>query len=368
MIFPSLEIIDKDSTLYFHNNGFERINRYQYIRNIYYPDEKTAYLVLSQNFTNTTKASQYIQDQGYTTLIFFIDDVFRDHIGYTNDRVELFAIKDIIEKTKITDYKIYHCEMLNDQFSSPVDVNIEYFDLFLAHWIKEHPYHGTQHLNFENKISFFNNRDDFSRQYMAAMLIEQDYVHTTLNQKHNYKMIKTQQLFPINGFSKEFQQILRPNLQLLDRVHPKYIDDNNHDFTMLQDFDEQHDDVVIKWIENSFINLVGETTFYYPYPYISEKTLKPMLAHRPFIILGAPGILKALHNFGFKTFDKWVDEDYDNELDPYKRFEMVYKLTQDVLRKGTDELTDMLNDMEDVLIHNRKLVNRLPHLIWESIL
>lgn len=369
MIFPNLEIIDKDDAVYFHNDGDEGVRRYFYIRNIYQPDETTAYLFLSQEFTNITNASNYIIKKGYTKLFIFIDDIFRDHLMFTNAQAEIKAVKEILEKTNIKDYRIFHCEMLNKgNYENPFDVDIEYYDMFLTHWIKKNPYDHELNINFENKISFYNNRDDYHRQYMAAMLINNNDIDLTLNQKHRYTYIANQSKFPINQFSKGFQRRLKSNLIQLDKVHRNYVDGNNSELKMIDNYKEQHDDKVVRWIENSFVNLVGETTYYLPYPYISEKSLKPMLAHRPFIMLGPHKSLEVLRELGFKTFDKWVDEDYDKEPDPHKRLEMVYELTQDVLRKDPDELKEMLLAMGGVLRHNKKVVDRLPHDIWESLL
>ena len=46
--------------------------------------------------------------------------------------------------------------------------------------------------------------------------------------------------------------------------------------------------------------------------FISEKTWKPIMVGHPFIMVGNKNNLKFLKDLGYKTFDKWIDESYDD--------------------------------------------------------
>ena len=72
-----------------------------------------------------------------------------------------------------------------------------------------------------------------------------------------------------------------------------------------------------------FLNIVTETLFNSESIFISEKTYKPIYLCQPFIIFGNPHTLKKLKQLGYKTFDKWIDESYDNEPDRNVRSIMV---------------------------------------------
>jgi len=48
-------------------------------------------------------------------------------------------------------------------------------------------------------------------------------------------------------------------------------------------------------------------------PYLTEKTYKILAQARPFVIYGDRNTLKKLQSKGFKTFDKFCDESYDQE-------------------------------------------------------
>ena len=72
--------------------------------------------------------------------------------------------------------------------------------------------------------------------------------------------------------------------------------------------------------KNTWVSLIPETTYYDDYPaFISEKTFKPIACLQPFIILGSKGILKYLRTYGYKTFDGFIDESYD-ECDDDQRY------------------------------------------------
>lgn len=60
---------------------------------------------------------------------------------------------------------------------------------------------------------------------------------------------------------------------------------------------------------NHFLNVVTETTVHSDV-FISEKTFKPILGMRPFVILGDDNIYNKLHSWGFDTFDDILGTGY----------------------------------------------------------
>jgi hypothetical protein len=66
-------------------------------------------------------------------------------------------------------------------------------------------------------------------------------------------------------------------------------------------------------------SLVCETNFDNQFVFLTEKTVKPMLARRLFITLGNQFHLAALRRLGFKTFDNIIDESYDAIENPTER-------------------------------------------------
>jgi hypothetical protein len=59
-------------------------------------------------------------------------------------------------------------------------------------------------------------------------------------------------------------------------------------------------------------SLVAETGFDNDFVFFTEKTVKPMLAQRLFIMLGHQHHLRVLRDLGFQTFSGIIDERYDD--------------------------------------------------------
>lgn len=105
-----------------------------------------------------------------------------------------------------------------------------------------------------------------------------------------------------------------------------------------------------------FLWVAGETYCPNGYPYFTEKTVKAILYERPFISYGNPGTLAYLRDHGFKTFDAFWDESYDNEKDDYKKIEMIANIIQDICKKKIFEINKMYDDMRPILEHNKNLL------------
>jgi len=106
--------------------------------------------------------------------------------------------------------------------------------------------------------------------------------------------------------------------------------------------------------QETFISLVSETEIREDILFLSEKIYKPIYAQQPFIIYGNPYSLKHLKELGFKTFNKWINESYDNEENFEKRLAMILEELKIIASKSLEELTDIRNEMREALIHNYK--------------
>lgn len=107
------------------------------------------------------------------------------------------------------------------------------------------------------------------------------------------------------------------------------------------------------------LDIVTETVFDYPYPYISEKTLRPIACKRMFIILGPPHILKLLHSKGFETFDDFIDESYDNITCATERFHQVVKTIQSFFDIPLDDIKNFYKTNQKRFDHNFQILTHL---------
>lgn len=89
--------------------------------------------------------------------------------------------------------------------------------------------------------------------------------------------------------------------------------------------------------------------------FITEKTEKAFSSGNPFIAVSGPRYLEKLKEIGFKTFDKWWDESYDQIESPMKRLNAVLDLVKYINKFSYTDLIKMWNEMVPVLKHNQEL-------------
>ena len=90
--------------------------------------------------------------------------------------------------------------------------------------------------------------------------------------------------------------------------------------------------------------------------FITEKTTRPMLNLHPQVIYCCTGTLDHLRSMGYKTFSNYWNEDYDNEIDPIKKVNMVTDVVKELNDKPIEELHEMYWDMMPILKHNQSIL------------
>ena len=185
----------------------------------------------------------------------------------------------------------------------------------------------------------------------------------------------------------------RPHRQIIEQWFLKNLDvfDYAHDFVYdeCQHIDQlgkymfrktvphsylkhQHDDFVktgvnTNWADadlidaysRSKIELVSETetSFFF----ITEKTIKPIRAGIPFVIVGCHHYLKKLRKLGFKTFSPYIDESYDDEEDTNKRIELACKSFKNyITARSINNST-----IQSIVVHNQANLKHIRTLYNE---
>jgi nucleoside-diphosphate-sugar epimerase len=104
----------------------------------------------------------------------------------------------------------------------------------------------------------------------------------------------------------------------------------------------------------TFMSVVTESLTDKNTLFLSEKIWKPIACGHPFMVLGGKGTLKKLKEFGFKTFDKWFDESYDNVDEMEIRSDMILDEIEKYKNKTIDELKQIREEMKETCLHNNK--------------
>ena len=108
-----------------------------------------------------------------------------------------------------------------------------------------------------------------------------------------------------------------------------------------------------KYFEKTYIFFTFETNwepFWSKTQQISEKSYKGIKFGLPFIIFSTTGgILKHLHNLGFKTFSPFINEDYDDSSLTYEeRYALLIKETDRICNLSEEEMQKIYLKMDPI--------------------
>jgi hypothetical protein len=111
--------------------------------------------------------------------------------------------------------------------------------------------------------------------------------------------------------------------------------------------------VLLPWriYNNSWFSIVSESEA--EREYFTEKTAKPLLGKRLFVLFAAKGALRSLRKAGFQTFGSVIDESYDDIADTETRFKKAWDQVEYLFRC---DLAEVYEKILPVLEHNQQLM------------
>ena len=126
-------------------------------------------------------------------------------------------------------------------------------------------------------------------------------------------------------------------------------------------------DLKLDEYDDSWFSVVTETEMRDRPSRITEKPFKPLANFHPLIVLGNPGSLRMIREFGYRTFDGAIDESYDEEPDPRRRFDMAYAEFVRLCRMDADELVRFEASLAETLAYNaRWALLEMPRIYREQ--
>lgn len=284
---------------------------------------------------------------------------------------EVITIEDI---EKITRFMKQHCVPLNKikiivQDSLQKDFflkNIE--DTEISNSVKILATHyfiaGTQTLNFENnfitkKFSLLVRRHDQWRLKLLLMLEKKRLLDEF---RYSYLAIDNN-----TGTSKDFKD-LKKNLELTtaDEMFCKKIPIK----LSLNDTGEYNSELISNALYSTDINVVAETVYdqtdyvytkekqynrdYAPTD-LSEKTLKSIALGKPFIVIAAPFFLDSLKTLGYKTFDPYINENYDLEINNEIRLNLIAEEIERITKLSGAQYSSIVCECNKIAEYNKSL-------------
>lgn len=112
------------------------------------------------------------------------------------------------------------------------------------------------------------------------------------------------------------------------------------------------------YYQNSLVSIITETNFDSNEVTLTEKSYKPIKEKHPFIIVGAKGALKGIHDAGFKTFSEFWDESYDTIADPNLRMAALKNAIDQIGQWDQNKILDFKRRVKPILEHNFNMLKK----------
>lgn len=145
--------------------------------------------------------------------------------------------------------------------------------------------------------------------------------------------------------------ITETDITEIDKMLPLTLDINDWDPYPLPIVSRQ----LNEFYKKSLFSIVAETYFYSNIIHLTEKTFKPIVNHHPFIMIAAPGTLRAIKKFGFKTFDGIIDESYDDIENHTDRFNAILNIIEDISTWDKKKQVAVSEQIKEIVNYNYSL-------------
>jgi hypothetical protein len=114
------------------------------------------------------------------------------------------------------------------------------------------------------------------------------------------------------------------------------------------------------YYQNSLVSVVTETNFGELEVALTEKSFKPFKEKHPFILVAGAGALEYLQSLGFKTFNEFWSEEYDNEdVSPDERMRRIREVFKVISSWDHNQILDFKRRVKPILEHNFNLIKTL---------
>lgn len=213
--------------------------------------------------------------------------------------------------------------------------------------------------SLDKKFGLFIGRSNWNRLALASYLNQNYSDVTAMTYHYDLNEDFCQENFGLESFYKRFPDELDQVCQLIKKLPLKDAVEYTYPIQWSAgalDLDKYYGQI--------FCDIVCETYFSGNTFFITEKTWRPMMFKRPFLVQSSKNYLKNLKKPGFKTFDRWWDEGYDEDPADFKyqalkqNIDYIGQQPIEVIRRWNEE-------MQEVLEHNYQ---RLFTLTCEEIL
>jgi hypothetical protein len=192
-----------------------------------------------------------------------------------------------------------------------------------------------------HKLSSLCFRTDQFKHYVTGYLLE----HADLNDciisyhgQHQHRYFFQPSGRPVLDHVLSFMQARQPHMEIDGFDASKNYPMANCDWHVAP-----YTDAAVNFTNEGFhysYTVKDGVDFYWPGPYVTEKTWKPLLAGCAFVSVGQAHIYQYLEQLGLR-FDYGLDLSYDLETRDFDRIEQIFRVIDQTLTYSTKELTNL---------------------------
>lgn len=294
---------------------------------------------------------------------------------------ELEGVKRFIQRNKLTNVTL--CVGVKDQLgvyqAAYPDLNIVYKDIFLQSIVRQLIKYKTPN-NYIDSDSITHNFWCGNLRYMTYRHITASYLKNynskiSFGHKGTWKQLNNNIWFDLESWKHKHSEIykkiklghssLNRNTLWIDKPFKNAIPITGtvQDYLNYPEYAQTNDPIYYTHCQpdlyaNTFCAVVTESIFAQPVATVSEKPFNAIQNQRPFVIVGTPYTLELLHEMGFKTFDSFWDESYDQEANHETRLLKILNLLDTIGNMSIQECKEMYEQMCDILEYNYNHINQ----------
>lgn len=211
----------------------------------------------------------------------------------------------------------------------------------------------TSSLN--KRFGLFIGRSNWLRLAIASYLNYNYSDITAMTYHYDFTLDHYQENFGLETFYKNFPDEFEQVGQLLKKLPLKDLTEFTYPIQWISgalDLEQYYKQI--------FCDVVCETYFSGDTFFMTEKTMRPIMFKRPFIVQGPANYLKNLKKLGFKTFDCWWDEGYDEDPANFKYQALKYNIDY-IGNQSAETIVRWNTEMQETLEHNYQTLLNLTH-------
>lgn len=125
------------------------------------------------------------------------------------------------------------------------------------------------------------------------------------------------------------------------RVQDQYVQHHNTNGSLLRVYHQFHIELVCETYT------LGDTFF------PTEKTVRSLMAAKPFMTYGPVGFLSRLRDLGFQTFHNYWDESYD-QYQGVERWHRMHGVIKSLCAMPRSQFIDLMDKIKPITAHNRR--------------